>query len=144
LKIILNWSINLLIQMSSPRNQFGAYAAIAIQLQSWRVRQLLSQFVPHPAIGYKMSYFGIPGGRSYYETRSTGPLFAAHPGANGDANVFPPLADLLARRLLRFQLMRIGQRPVEHTTRVPATIMANDCTGAIAEDSGGLVRKMLD
>jgi acetyltransferase/esterase len=43
-----------------------------------------------------MSYFEVSGARLYYETRGTGPLLLLIAGANGDANVFPPLADLLA------------------------------------------------
>lgn len=43
-----------------------------------------------------MSYCEVPGARLYYETRGTGPLLLLIPGANGDANLFPPLADLLA------------------------------------------------
>jgi acetyltransferase/esterase len=43
-----------------------------------------------------MSYLGVPGARLYYETRGTGPLLLLIPGANGDASVFAPLADLLA------------------------------------------------
>jgi acetyltransferase/esterase len=46
-----------------------------------------------------MSYFGVPGARLYYETRGTGPLLLLIADANGDANVFPPLADLLAANL---------------------------------------------
>jgi acetyltransferase/esterase len=43
-----------------------------------------------------MSYLDVPGARLYYETRGTGPLLLLIPGANGDANGFPPLADQLA------------------------------------------------
>jgi pimeloyl-ACP methyl ester carboxylesterase len=43
-----------------------------------------------------MSYFDVPGARLYYETRGSGPLLLLIPGANGDVNGFPSLADLLA------------------------------------------------
>jgi acetyltransferase/esterase len=43
-----------------------------------------------------MSYFEVPGARLYYETRGAGPLLLLIPGANGDANAFPPLANRLA------------------------------------------------
>lgn len=43
-----------------------------------------------------MSYLEVPGARLYYETRGTGPVLLLIPGANGDANAFPRLADLLA------------------------------------------------
>ncbi|HXC27237.1 MAG TPA: alpha/beta hydrolase [Stellaceae bacterium] len=41
-------------------------------------------------------YLEVPGARLYYETRGAGPLLLLIPGANGDANGFPPLADRLA------------------------------------------------
>jgi acetyltransferase/esterase len=43
-----------------------------------------------------MATLQVPGARLYYEARGAGPLLLLIPGANGDANVFPPLADLLA------------------------------------------------
>jgi acetyltransferase/esterase len=43
-----------------------------------------------------MSYLSVPGARIYYETRGKGPLLLMIPGANGDAVVFPPVAELLA------------------------------------------------
>ena len=43
-----------------------------------------------------MSHFEVPGARLYYESHGTGPLLLLIPGANGDANVFPPLAERLA------------------------------------------------
>ena len=43
-----------------------------------------------------MSTLDVPGARLYYETRGSGPLMLLIPGANGDANGFPPLADVLA------------------------------------------------
>ncbi|TWT13870.1 alpha/beta fold hydrolase [Reyranella sp. CPCC 100927] len=43
-----------------------------------------------------MSVLDVPGAQIYYETRGEGPLLLLIPGANGDGNVFPPLADRLA------------------------------------------------
>lgn len=43
-----------------------------------------------------MPILDVPGARLYYEVRGQGPLLLLIPGANGDANVFPPLADRLA------------------------------------------------
>jgi acetyltransferase/esterase len=43
-----------------------------------------------------MSYLEVPGARLYYEIRGAGPLLLLIPGANGDANGFPPFADRLA------------------------------------------------
>src|SRR5437879_3223234 len=42
------------------------------------------------------SYLDVPGARLYFETRGSGPLMLLIPGANGDANAFPPFANLLA------------------------------------------------
>ena len=43
-----------------------------------------------------MSYLEVPGARLYYQARGTGPVLLLIPGANGDANGFPALVELLA------------------------------------------------
>jgi pimeloyl-ACP methyl ester carboxylesterase len=45
-----------------------------------------------------MSIFEVPGAQLYYEIHGSGPLMLLIPGANGDANVFPPLTEQLSNR----------------------------------------------
>jgi pimeloyl-ACP methyl ester carboxylesterase len=44
-----------------------------------------------------MSILKVPNAHLYYETRGSGPVLLLIPGANGDARVFPPLAEQLSQ-----------------------------------------------
>jgi acetyltransferase/esterase len=102
-----------------------------------------------------MSYFEVPGARLYYEVRGTGPLLLLIPGANGDANVFPPLADRLATDFTVVTYDRRGytrrvldgaqdyahrletdaddaRRLIEHLSDQPATVFGTSSGGVIA------------
>ena len=102
-----------------------------------------------------MSYFEVPGTRLYYETRGAGPLCLLIPGANGDANGFPPLADRLAADFTVVTYDRRGytrsvldgtqdyahrletdaddaRRLIEHLSDEPATVFGTSSGGVIA------------
>jgi acetyltransferase/esterase len=102
-----------------------------------------------------MSYFEVPGARLYYETRGAGPLLLLIPGANGDANGFPPLANELAADFTVVTYDRRGytrsvlngaqdyvqrletdaddaRRIIEHLSDEPATVFGTSSGGVIA------------
>lgn len=102
-----------------------------------------------------MSYLDVPGARLYYETRGSGPLLLLIPGANGDAHVFPPLADLLAADFTVVTYDRRGytrsalngaqdyahrletdaddaRRLIEHLSDEPAAVFGTSSGGVIA------------
>lgn len=102
-----------------------------------------------------MSYLEVPGARLYYETRGAGPLLLLIPGANGDANVFPPLADRLAADFTVVTYDRRGytrsvlsgaqdyvhrletdaddaRRLIEHLSGEPAAVFGTSSGGIIA------------
>lgn len=45
-----------------------------------------------------MALLDVPGASLYYETRGDGPLLVLIPGANGEADIFQPLAECLSKR----------------------------------------------
>jgi pimeloyl-ACP methyl ester carboxylesterase len=102
-----------------------------------------------------MSHLEVPGARLYYETRGAGPLLLLIPGANGDANGFPPLADQLAADFTVVTYDRRGytrsildgaqdyahrletdaddaRRLIEHLSEQPATVFGTSSGGIIA------------
>jgi pimeloyl-ACP methyl ester carboxylesterase len=102
-----------------------------------------------------VSYLEVPGARLYYEIRGTGPLLLLIPGANGDANGFPPLADQLAADFMVVTYDRRGytrsildgardyahrletdaddaRRLIEHLSEEPATVFGTSSGGIIA------------
>jgi acetyltransferase/esterase len=102
-----------------------------------------------------MSYCEVPSARLYYETRGAGPLFLLIPGANGDANAFPLLANQLAADFTVVTYDRRGytrsvldgpqdyphrletdaddaRRLIEHLTDEPATVFGTSSGAVIA------------
>jgi acetyltransferase/esterase len=102
-----------------------------------------------------MSYLEVPGARLYYEIRGAGPLLLLIPGANGDANGFPPFADRLAADFTVVTYDRRGytrsvldgaqdyahrletdaddaRRLIEHHSDEPSTVFGTSSGGVIA------------
>ena len=106
-------------------------------------------------IGYATGCLEVPGARLYYETRGAGPLLLLIPGANGDANGFPPLAGRLAADFTVVSYDRRGytrsildgvqdyahrletdaddaRRLIEHLAAEPATVFGTSSGAVIA------------
>jgi pimeloyl-ACP methyl ester carboxylesterase len=106
-------------------------------------------------IGYATGCLEVPGARLYYETRGAGPLLLLIPGANGDANGFPPLAGRLAADFTVVTYDRRGytrsildgvqdyahrletdaddaRRLIEHLAAEPATVFGTSSGAVIA------------
>ncbi|WP_394824494.1 alpha/beta fold hydrolase [Pendulispora albinea] len=102
-----------------------------------------------------MTTIDVPGARLYCETHGSGPLLLLIPGANGDANVFPPLVAQLSARYTVATYDRRGftrsqldgpqdyarrletdaddaRRLIEHLGREPATVFGTSSGAIIA------------
>jgi len=87
-----------------------------------------------------MSVLDVPGAQLYYETRGRGPLLLLIPGANGDGNVFPPLADQLAAHYTVVTYDRRGfTRSLLSGAQAYERRLATD-----AEDAMRLIRRLSD
>lgn len=85
-----------------------------------------------------MSVLDVPGAQIYYAARGSGPVLLLIPGANGDGNVFPPLADQLAAHYTVVTYDRRGfTRSLLSGAQAYARRLATD-----AEDAMRLIRHL--